>query len=222
MICVSLTEPTLDGMVAEANRIDCDVVEFRLDCLDDVSSADMSKLAAVEKPKIVTCMPDWEGGRFAGLEEDRLKILSDSLDYTDYMSIELKTETSHRDKLISEAIHRNVKTIVAYHDFSKTPGKEQIEDILRREKHCCADVAKVAFMPNDMNDVIRLLQVLVDKPVDISVIALSMGELGRISRVVGPLLGSYLTFASAGGGREAGPGQLTVDEVRTVLSILER
>jgi len=85
-----------------------------------------------------------------------------------------------------------------------------------------ADIAKVAFQANSYEDVMRLMGVLPENDVGIPVIAVSMGEYGRISRILGPLLGSYLTFAAPAKGQEAAPGQLTVEELHTVFDILSR
>jgi len=68
----------------------------------------------------------------------------------------------------------------------------------------------------------RLMGVLPENDVGIPIIAVSMGEYGKISRILGPLLGSYLTFAAPAKGREAAPGQLTVEELHTVFDILSR
>ena len=85
-----------------------------------------------------------------------------------------------------------------------------------------ADIAKVAFQANDYKDVINLMSVLLENVVGIPIIAVSMGEYGKISRILGPLLGSYLTFASPAKGREAAPGQLTVEELHTVFDMLKK
>jgi 3-dehydroquinate dehydratase len=47
-----------------------------------------------------------------------------------------------------------------------------------------------------------------------------MGEKGRISRVMAPLLGSYLSYASLDTGAESAPGQLTIAEMRQIQEIL--
>jgi len=47
-----------------------------------------------------------------------------------------------------------------------------------------------------------------------------MGEQGRISRVMAPLLGSHLTYAALDKGEEAAPGQMTVEEMKQVLNII--
>jgi len=209
-------------MVNIANSIDSDIIELRLDYLSDFSG--LEKLRAIRKEKIVTCMPSWEGGKFEGRERERFEILKRSMEFAEFITIELRAKKKYREDLIERAKEIGVKVIIAYHDFNSTPERREIMRILDRERDSRADIAKVAFMANDYKDVLDLMQVLVDKVDEgfgIPIIALSMGKLGRISRVLAPLLGSYLTFASVEKGRESAEGQLTVNELRKILKILD-
>ena len=52
---------------------DADLVELRLDALDDVDVE--GALAGRRTPVVVTCRAPWEGGRFRGSEEERHGIL---------------------------------------------------------------------------------------------------------------------------------------------------
>jgi len=222
MICASIIEPDIDSMVNIANSIDSDIIELRLDYLSDFSG--LEKLRTIRKEKIVTCMPSWEGGKFEGRERERFEILKRSMEFAEFITIELRAKKKYREDLIERAKEIGVKVIIAYHDFNSTPERREIMRILDRERDSRADIAKVAFMANDYKDVLDLMQVLVDKVDEgfgIPIIALSMGKLGRISRVLAPLLGSYLTFASVEKGRESAEGQLTVNELRKILKILD-
>jgi 3-dehydroquinate dehydratase type I len=210
-------------MVEEAGRAPSDLVELRLDYLSDFSG--LERLSKVGKEKIATCMPKWEGGLFSGAEEERIDVLRRCLAFADYATVELRTDEGLRRSLITETKKKKVKAIVAFHDFKKTPSKEKIISILNEEKSAGADIAKAAFMAADDRDVLSLMRVLVevrdDPKFKIPVIAVSMGEAGKISRIVAPLLGSYLTYVSATKGRESAPGQLSFEEMETVLSALE-
>jgi len=222
MICASIIEPDIDSMVNIANSIDSDIIELRLDYLSDFSG--LEKLRTIRKEKIVTCMPSWEGGKFEGRERERFEILNKAMEFAEFITIELRAKKKYREDLIERAKEIGVKVIIAYHDFDSTPERKEIMRILDGERDSRADIAKVAFMANDYKDVLDLMQVLVDKVnggFGIPIIALSMGKLGRISRVLAPLLGSYLTFASVEKGRESAEGQLTVNELRKILKILD-
>ncbi|MBN2250498.1 MAG: type I 3-dehydroquinate dehydratase [Candidatus Altiarchaeota archaeon] len=218
-ICVPITEPSIKAAVDAANSTDADIIEVRLDFLRE--SCGMDRLTDIRKPVIATCMPEWEGGLFKGTEKERITILKEAVKYAAYVSIELNTKRGLRDELMEDARCKNVKTIVACHDFRKTPRKEDIIKTLEKEKDAGADIAKIAYHAKDYGDVLKTMQALTESKLGIPVIAVSMGEYGRISRVIGPLFGSYLTFASAGKGKESAPGQLTIDELKQVLGILK-
>ena len=218
MICASIVESSMDKAVEAANSASSDLVEVRLDYLKAYGG--LERLGGIKKPAVATCMPVWEGGRFKGSEKQRMRVLSEASSFSDYVSIELRTDNSPRSALIKRAQEKGVKVIVAYHDFEKTPAPGEIKKILVKEERTGADVGKIAFLAQDYGDVLRTMQVLLDKDRRMPVIALSMGDAGRVSRILGPLLGSYMTFASPSKGKEAAPGQLTVDELKKVLSIV--
>jgi 3-dehydroquinate dehydratase-1 len=219
MICASLTEKTVEEMVRSGNKTKADLVEVRLDFLQDYSN--LSRLALIKKPVIATCMPVWEGGRFKGSESQRLRLLEASLDFAKYVSIEFKTNAFARNKLLKKAREKKVKTIIAFHNFKKTPSRNELLQIIKKE-FSIGDFAKIACMPKNMVDVLNLVNVLSESKNKSRIIALSMGKLGRVSRIICPLLGSFLTYGSVSKGREAGPGQLTVDELRHIFLTLSR
>ena len=220
MICASITEPVLKNMIEAANFSSADMVEIRLDCLEKYTGAE--SLREIAKPLMVTCMPLSEGGKFSGTEEERIGLLFETVQYADYVSLELSTKKGLQERIIYEARTRDTKVIATYHDYKKTPKIKEITEILKKEKMTGADIAKVAFQANDYKDVMNLMNVLLENEIGIPIIAVSMGEYGKISRILGPLLGSYLTFASPAKGREAAPGQLTVEELHTVFDMLKK
>ncbi len=233
MICTAITESTIDSMVRIANSTDSDLAELRLDYLDDFS--EIEKIRNIRKPKISTCMPVWEGGRFKGSEKERIEILLSAIEFSDYsrikssklrnevsdyITIELRTRKSLRDRLIKKAKETGVKVIISYHDFNSTPERKETLKILKKERAAGADIAKISFMPKNYADVVNTMYTLVGNNLEIPIIAVSMGRLGRISRILAPVFGSYLTYASAGKGKESAEGQLTVKELKNILKIL--
>ena len=51
------------------------------------------------------------------------------------------------------------------------------------------------------------------------IIGICMGEFGSPTRVLGPLYGGYLTFASLGEGKASAPGQLTVEDLKRIWKL---
>jgi 3-dehydroquinate dehydratase I len=218
LVCAAVMEADLGRAVKAAGRLACDMVEVRLDGLRDRS--DLGLLGRVRKPLLVTCMPKWEGGFFRGSEEDRARVLGDALEYADFVSVELRMRKGLRDGLVRAAKRRGVKVIIGYHDFKKTPSAKVIAGILERQEDAGADVAKVAFMPKCRADVVAVLAAQASANVRIPVVAISMGALGKVTRIAGPMMGGFIAFASVGKGTAA--GQFTVDEMARVGGVLWR
>jgi 3-dehydroquinate dehydratase-1 len=85
-----------------------------------------------------------------------------------------------------------------------------------------ADVAKVAVMPRNLDDVLTLLTATheASKKLRIPLVSMSMGPLGSLTRLFGWAFGSALTFAV--GASSSAPGQVPVEDLNTVLAILQR
>jgi len=95
-------------------------------------------------------------------------------------------------------------------------------DICKNEYAAGAAIAKIAVTPRSIEDVASVLGVVEEfKSKDRDVIGIAMGKLGVMTRVFGPLIGSYLTYASLERGKESAEGQLTLEEMRTILNILQ-
>lgn len=219
MLCASLTETDVEAMIEAAEEVDTVAVELRIDFLSDFS--ELERLREIDKKKVVTCMPYWEGGRFNGTEEERFALLERSLIFADLVTVELNAEKRYREDFIKKAKAANVKVIVAFHDFTLTPPNNEIIKTLNDEIIAGADIAKVAYTANKFKDAIRLLEVLVDQQGRIAIIASSMGEHGKIARALTPLLGSYMTFVAPNKEKASAPGQLSAADVRTVMEMLE-
>jgi 3-dehydroquinate dehydratase I len=216
-ICAAVMEGDAQAAALKASKTKADMVELRLDLMSPHSN--LKPLLRVRKPSIATCMPLWEGGFFEGSEEERILFLHKSLDFVDYVCLELNMGGSSRAALISAAKARGIKTIVSHHDFRKTPQIEDILDVLQREEYVGADIAKIAYMPHSEEDVLNVLAAQIISEVKIPIIALSMGQMGRVSRVIGPMLGGYLSFASEDE-RSTAAGQYSVSEMHKIKKIL--
>ncbi|MCQ2972814.1 MAG: type I 3-dehydroquinate dehydratase, partial [archaeon] len=76
------------------------------------------------------------------------------------------------------------------------------------------DIAKVAFMPQDLEDTLKILTILSHFD---DVIAISMGELGTYTRVMTSKFNSPITFAV---GRDVtAPGQIDIETMRCLLNM---
>jgi len=106
--------------------------------------------------------------------------------------------------------------ILSNHDFNKTPSKEEIVARLLHMEELHADIIKIAVMPENEEDVLRLLDASkeVYKKAQQPQLVISMGELGMLSRIACEKFGSSLTFGAVG--ETSAPGQIEVKSFKVL------
>lgn len=122
--------------------------------------------------------------------------------------------------LVEAAHENNVKVVASNHDFEKTPKKEEILMRLCKMQEMEADIVKIAVMPKTERDVLVLLDAtLAMKELhrNTPVVTMAMGKKGLISRLVGQMFGSAITFGSVGAA--SAPGQIPAEALRTLLQV---
>jgi 3-dehydroquinate dehydratase-1 len=95
-----------------------------------------------------------------------------------------------------------------------------MEEFLAREIANGADVCKVVTTAKSVNDNLAVLNFVSKACKSVRTVCFSMGERGRISRLMAPLFGSFFTFASLERGEETASGQLTIEEMKVVYEAL--
>ena len=187
-----------------------DVLEFRIDALDNPNFKDIQEIIEeINFPMIATNRISSEGGSFKGTEEERIDILLKCAPLVDYVDIELQSD----DKYIKQIHDTGVTTIVSYHDFHKTPEINEIMYIVEKEQKL-GDIAKVAFMPNDLDDTLKILAILSHCE---NTIAISMSDLGSYTRVMASKFDSPNTFAA--GTDVTAPGQIDIETMKSLLNM---
>ena len=187
-----------------------DVLEFRIDALDNTNFKDIQEIIEeINFPMIATNRISSEGGSFKGTEEERIDILLKCAPLVDYVDIELQSD----DKYIKQIHDTGVTTIVSYHDFHKTPEINEIMYIVEKEQKL-GDIAKVAFMPNDLDDTLKILAILSHCE---NTIAISMSDLGSYTRVMASKFDSPITFAA--GTDVTAPGQIDIETMKSLLNM---
>ena len=202
MICVSILERTVEGLLAALDGVP--FAEVRLDPLRP-SSAEMKRIFSREARLVATMRPGSLG------EDERVSFLVEAITCgADLVDVELEMSRELRTGVIEKANAADCRVIVSFHDFDRTPTKETLETIVNRCFDAGAHIAKIACAVSRPEEGARLLGLLDDlRPV----IPVGMGEAGRITRVVAPLLGSPFTFAARDNGETTAPGQMTTAQL---------
>jgi 3-dehydroquinate dehydratase type I len=212
-----------------------EMVELRTDGMKD---PDLPGLLEGKKGKIlITNRRRDEGGAWADTENKRVRLLEEAVCLgADYVDIEAATD--HR--LIMNLLARirdasqnptplpqgrgyslQTKVILSWHDFTATPPERVLRRKFQEMMAMGADIVKMVTYARETADNLRILGLIpYARRQGQEIIALCMGDLGRPSRIMSPLLGSYLTYASLERGAESAPGQLTVDDIKKIWEIM--
>lgn len=126
-------------------------------------------------------------------------------------------------ELVECAKQHNVKTVISYHNFSGTPSVEWMVNLLTHMADLGADIPKIATMANSAQDALKLLaateemsRIHSDKPL----LTMAMGREGSITRLVGELFGSAITFCSLE--EASAPGQVQVMQAIRIMDELHK
>ena len=232
-ICVPLTGSDQEQLQAEAEaamKKSIDLVEWRGDCFCRVHDlTEMEQTAKILRqqmgdcPILFTCRT--EDGRFSisirdYIELNKRMIATGCIDLVD---VELFMGDMVCRELVEYAHAHHVAVVISNHEFEQTPDVDVMVRRLQSMRYLGADVPKIAVMPKNNRDVLKLLQATDTFNQwfgDCPIITMSMGKMGVISRLCGETFGSALTFATVG--KASAPGQISVDEVKTVLDILHQ
>ena len=232
-ICVPLTGSDQEQLQAEAEaamKKSIDLVEWRGDCFCRVH--DLTEMEQTAKnlrqqmgdcPILFTCRT--EDGRFSMsirdyIELNKRMIATGCIDLVD---VELFMGDMVCRELVEYAHTHHVAVVISNHEFEQTPDVDVMVRRLQSMRYLGADVPKIAVMPKNNRDVLKLLQATDTFNQwfgDCPIITMSMGKMGVISRLCGETFGSALTFATVG--KASAPGQISVDEVETILDILHQ
>jgi len=214
MICVPIFEKNYKSVLRSAkNSVEAgaDLLEIRIDAIVDPNPDDVSSvIKEINYPLIATNRKIEEGGLFKGSELERTEILLSAAKHAEFVDIELGTDEYYMNKIIKAS----KSTIISYHDFKETPSIDFLLDVVKRER-AIGDIAKFAVMPLSISDTLVVLNVLSQVQ---NTIGISMGDIGRYTRVIAPLFGSPITYASLD--NKSAPGQIDVSSTKNFLDEL--
>lgn len=227
-ICVPIVESIRNEIVNKAREyalLPISMIEWRVDCFagyeqEIISIVEEVKRVIGEKQFIVTLRTTLEGGEANGSRFSYFSLIEKVLQQgkADYVDIEI-ARGKEKVKDLSEKYAKSfTKIIGSYHDFLKTPSGEEIVERLVQAKDAGCAMGKLACMPCKKEDVDVLLQAtatMKQKFPEFSLITMSMGKLGEMSRLYGGLYGSEVSFGCVG--KTSAPGQISVDKMREVF-----
>ena len=231
---VPITAKTAEQALAQAqvivNNPDADLAEFRIDLLDFASDTKQvialgQKLNQIlkDKPLIATIRTHNEGGNLTVSDQKYAEIYQEYLKhpFMQLLDIEMFRDAKQVDKLTQIAHQKNVLVIMSNHDFQKTPDQTEIVKRLLAQDQMGADILKIAVMPQSKADVFTLMNATleVSQHTQKPLLTMSMGQLGKITRIATANMGGNLSFGMIG--EASAPGQIDVTQLKQFLKVVQ-
>lgn len=214
--CASVAEKTpkrLKQTLTKALK-KSDYAEIRFDFLNPNLVPDALQQIKKDLRKCVcTLRPVSEGGKFEGGEKNRISIIKLIAEYNPFL-LDVELNTLSKNKNLRRYL-KNTGTdiLVSWHNFKQTPSNSALKKKLTQMKKISNNI-KIVTMAKSINDATQVLSLY--KNNNTKLIAFSMGNYGRISRILCLFLGSPYTYASLG--KPIAPGQFSVDEVKSIFA----
>ncbi len=235
LICTPLVGRTRELILGEVDVVLAkkpDVLEWRVDFFDGIANAaDVVSVAGAIKtltggvPLLFTRRSIHEGGEKIALSEEQVIALYQAVcasGQIDLIDFEMGNDPVHIAQVREAARANDIKLILSFHNFSFTPSLEILSQRFLQADELGADIAKVAVMPRNLEDVLTLLSATLaaSQKLRIPLISMSMGPYGSLTRLFGWTFGSALTFAV--GASSSAPGQVPIEDLNTVLTIVQK
>jgi 3-dehydroquinate dehydratase I len=216
LVAVSFYDNDSEQRAKEARTAGVDIAELRIDRFErnDVEHVLEQIHAFQDLPILATVRSTHEGGNWSSSEQDRLELFRAVAPFVDAIDIELSSSDILPD-VVALARQTDTIVIVSYHNFEHTPSTEDLESIVGGAESAGADIIKVSTMATSGEDLKTLASLLLNASGKIDLIVIAMGDIGTISRVFFPALGSRLTYSFIGESRT--PGQLEYNEASRLL-----
>jgi 3-dehydroquinate dehydratase/shikimate dehydrogenase len=221
-LCVALVAASPAEMFEKADTVvrDNPFIELRLDYLRQPAAA-LQKLRRFvdyhpEALVIATCRRAANGGKFRGSLAAQVEVLvKAAANGSQFVDLELESAAALKSKDL-DRLRAAAAVILSFHDFRAT---RKLDETFQRMTAFPADFYKVVSTANSLYDNVVMMKFMERQSEKHSMIGLSMGEQGIISRVLGVRAGSVFTFASAAPGEETAPGQITARTLRDTYRI---
>ena len=198
---------------------DADLIEWRADYLPKeeilrVAPAIFEKFAGYGI--VFTLRTRAEGGEIELSHQEYVDIIKEINQFFQPQYIDFEYY-SHLD--VFDQMMEFPNLVLSYHNFEETPSN--MMEILSELTRLAPKVVKVSVMPRSEQDVLDLMNFTRGFKVlnpEQEYVTISMGKLGKISRLTGSLVGSSWSFASVEGG--SAPGQISLHQMKTIFEVL--
>lgn len=210
----------------------CDVLEIRLDTFE--TSSWLNLLQSInqnfpETPVLITCRLDRDGGYWKAsqskertLEIEKLLTQTENLKVNiDCLDFELE-EVSNLGTIKNLLKSQNTELLLSHHNFESSYTQKQLQEKHNQMLSLGADSTKFALMYQSGSDITEAQNFVKSQPSQLKA-CFGMGELGRQSRLLHPIIGKNCATWTYGfvGDPPSAPGQISISEMHTFFKELD-
>ena len=210
-----------EAQALDATRyLDADIIEWRADYLPkeailQVAPAIFEKFAGREL--VFTLRTRSEGGEIDLSPEEYIHLIKEVAQFyqPDYIDFEYY---SYKD--VFEEMLDFPNLVLSYHNFQETP--ENMMEILSELTSLNPKLVKVAVMAHTEQDVLDLMNYTRGFKTlnpEQEYVTISMGKVGKVSRITADVTGSSWSFASLD--EASAPGQISLANMKKIREILD-
>ncbi|VLJ22858.1 3-dehydroquinate dehydratase, (3-dehydroquinase) (type I DHQase) [Streptococcus pneumoniae] len=210
-----------EAQALDATRyLDADIIEWRADYLPkeailQVAPAIFEKFAGREL--VFTLRTRSEGGEIDPSPEEYIHLIKEVAQFyqPDYIDFEYY---SYKD--VFEEMLDFPNLVLSYHNFQETP--ENMMEILSELTILNPKLVKVAVMAHTEQDVLDLMNYTRGFKTlnpEQEYVTISMGKVGKVSRITADVTGSSWSFASLD--EVSAPGQISLASMKKIREILD-
>jgi shikimate dehydrogenase/3-dehydroquinate dehydratase type I len=236
MICIPITARTNKGALNDIEKscLIADFIELRMDLIEGgVLSALIStaRSSSTSIKIIVTCRkkeeaaPTGKAVVIKNTKSQKIALLKEAIKLgTDFIDIELAEGNAAIRELKTFCAKQGgfTKIIISYHNVKETPSLTKLKEVFNKCVKAKPAIVKIVTLAKAPEDNLRVLSLIpYARKRSQEIIAFCMGDDGRLSRAVAPIMGNYLSFAALGKKSQSAPGQFKVGDMKQILKLLK-
>lgn len=216
MICTTIQNRTLEEIIGllEGSEPRIQMAEIRLDrCPLDIEEIE-SLFSSSDTPLVATCRVVDDGNGTWEEAEEKLTAAVEA--GAAFLDLEIEAPKDVGKRLRRACTEYGTTMIRSSHFFAGTPSDDVLRNTVEKCRKFGGEIVKIAAMAKSGEDVARVLGLYSQEQTSqrqAELIAFSMGETGRASRLECLRLGSPFTYAALNDNEAAAPGQWTYSEM---------
>ena len=133
----------------------------------------------------------------------------------EFVDVEFEAKRSWLRDFIANK--KGTRIILSSHDFQGTPSLKELRKLCGRMTRWGADIVKIVTFARSWEDNLLILSLIpYARKRGQEIVAVCMGERGKMSRIFAPLMGAAWTYVALNKNRTSAPGQLTIQELKKI------